>query len=122
MRTNLSPIPQQSNPAGEQPQDESYDTSDNEAVNKAKKRAGRTKADRLKFIKAAMQHPEGRSWFYDLLVYTNVIQTPYTQGDSHHTAFRCGAQTVGLRVLGDIQDAAPEFYLQMITENKKVKE
>lgn len=102
--------------------DESYDTSDQQAVNKAKKRAGRTKADRLKFIAAAMSHPEGRAWFYDLLLYTNVVQTPYTQGDPYHTIFRCGAQTVGIRVLSDIQEAAPEHYLAMVTENKKAKE
>lgn len=101
--------------------EESYDTSDKEAVNKAKKKAGRTKADRLKFITAAMQHPEGRAWFYDLLVFTHVVSTPYMSGDSHATAFRCGEQNIGLRILGDIQEAAPEQYLLMIQENQKSK-
>lgn len=100
---------------------ESYDTSDKEAVNKAKKKASRTKADRLKFIRAAMSHPEGRGWFYDVLVFTHVIRTPFVEGDPYATAFRCGEQNIGLRILGDIQEAAPEFYLNMINENQKSK-
>ncbi len=97
--------------------DEPYDTSDPEQVNKAKKRASRKREDRLKFVAAAMQHPEGRAWFYDQLVFCKVFSTPYTE-NPYDTAFRCGQANIGLRILADIQDAASKEYLLMIEENK----
>lgn len=102
------------------PEDESdsYDTSDKEAVNKAKKKASRTKADRLKFIRAAMSHPEGRAWFNDLLIFCRIFSSPFDI-DPHRTAFLCGQANVGIRILSDIQEAAPEFYLAMVIEGKE---
>jgi len=97
--------------------DTSYDTSDNEAVNKVRKRAARTRADRLKFVEAAMSMEQGRAWFYDLLLRCKVISTPFSV-DPYETAFRCGTQNVGLQVLDDIQTAAPEQYALMMSENK----
>lgn len=99
--------------------DESYDTSDQQAVNKAKKRAGRTKADRLKFISAAMSHPEGRAWFYDILLFCKVFQSAFDESP-YRMYFLSGQKNIGLKLLDDIQTAAPEQYLLMIEEGKKV--
>lgn len=98
-------------------QEESYDTSEPQEVNKAKKKAGRTRADRLKFIEAAMSMPQGRAWFYDLLVRCKVFNTPF-QEDPYRTAFNCGMSNVGLMCLSDIQDAAPQHYIVMVNENR----
>ena len=98
-------------------QEDSYDTSNKEQVNKQRKKAARTRADRLKFIEAAMQHEQGRAWFYDILLFCKVFQGPYDP-DPYRTAFLCGEQNIGLRILADLQDAAPDNYLQMIRENK----
>lgn len=99
-------------------QEEAYDTSEPVQVNKARKKSARKKADRLRFIEAAMQHEEGRAWFYDLLNFCRIFETPYISGDPYHTAFRCGNANIGLKILSDIQEAAPTDYLVMITENK----
>src|SRR3954468_12042211 len=96
-------------------QEESYNTSDPLQVNKARKKAARTRSDRLEFIKAAMQHEQGRAWFYDILLFCKTINTPFTD-DPYTTAFNCGMQNLGFRILSDIQDAAPQQYLQMVTE------
>lgn len=101
--------------------EETVDTSDPQAVNKSKKRAARKRADRLKFIEAAMGLEEGRAWFYDLLVFCKVFQGPFSS-DPYQTAFLCGEQNIGLRVLDDIQTAAPKQYLTMVSENKRNKE
>lgn len=98
-------------------QAETFDTSDKEQVNKARKKAARTRADRLKFIEAAMQHEEGRAWFYDILLFCRIFQGSYND-DPYRTAFLCGQQNVGLRILEDLQDAAPDNYLLMVKENK----
>lgn len=97
--------------------EEPYDTGNPEEVNKARKKAARTKADRLKFISAAMQHEEGRAWFYDILRFCRVFEGPYPE-DPYKAYFQLGARNVGLSILGDIQEAAPKEYLTMIQENK----
>lgn len=95
-----------------------YDTSDKEQVNKVRKKAARTRADRLSFVEAAMTTEQGRAWFYDLLKFGHVFNVPYVSGDTHATSFKCGEMNVALRVLDDIQTIAPTQYLTMISENK----
>jgi hypothetical protein len=97
--------------------EETPDTSDPKEVNKQRKKYARTRADRLRFIEAAMSHEEGRAWFYDLLVFCQIFQNPYDP-DPYRTAFLCGQRNVGLRVLLDLQDAAPDDYLKMVRESK----
>lgn len=103
------------------PEVEEYDTSDKEQVNKARKKASRTRADRLKFVEAAMTMPQGRAWFYDLLIRTHVFNTPFDEDPCRH-AFRAGEANIGLMVLSDIQESAPDNYTLMIKENKSKKE
>lgn len=98
-------------------EDNDYDTSDKEAVNKVRKKSARTRATRLEFVAAAMTTEQGRAWFYDLLVRCRVVSTPYVE-NSDKTIFNLGQQNVGLMVLDDIQTAASDNYVLMITENK----
>jgi hypothetical protein len=100
----------------QQDDEQAYDTSEPTEVNKAKKRASRTRADRLQFVGAAMTTPQGRAWYYDMLVRCKVINTPFSE-DPYRTAFNCGQQNIGLQILSDIQDSAPNEYVKMITEN-----
>lgn len=102
----------------EDEQEQSYDTSDKEQVNQARKKAARTRKDRLEFVKAAMQHEQGRAWFFDLLLRCHVVRNPF-MNDPYATAFRCGEQNVGLMVLSDIQAIAPEEYIWMMNENRR---
>lgn len=101
-------------------QDDSYDTSDPKAVNNARKKSARTRADRLEFIKAAMSHEQGRSWFYDILVYCKLWDGTFLN-DPYESAFVLGKRNVGLRILDDIQTIAPSDYLKMVGENKGSK-
>lgn len=101
----------------EQVLDESYDTSDKEQVNKARKKSARTRADRLEFVKAALEHEQGRAWFYDILLVCHVFKNSFDQ-DPYITAFKSGEQNIGLRILDDIQTANPDKYIIMISENK----
>lgn len=96
----------------------SYDTGDPQAVNAARRRAGRYAVARKAFVLAAMQQQQGRAWFYDVLVRCHIFQTPFRVGDPYSTSFSCGEQNIGLQILADIQDAAPDFYTKMIEEGK----
>lgn len=99
-------------------QEPPYDTSDKDQVNTKRKKAARTRAERLEFVKASMSFEQGRAWFYEQLTRLHVFQTPYLSGDPHGTSFRCGELNAGLMILSDIQDAAPQDYMKMISENK----
>lgn len=98
--------------------DEPIDTADPIKVNEARKKYARTRADRLRFVEAAMTTVEGRAWFYDTLVRCKVVATPF-ENDAFRTAFNCGMQNIGLQLMQDIQDAAPENYIKMISESRK---
>ena len=99
-------------------QDATYDTGDGEQVNKARKKSARTRANRLDFVAAAMTTEQGRAWFFDHLNRCRVFKTPYSAESPQDTAFRCGELNVGLQILDDIQTAAPELYITMISENR----
>lgn len=101
--------------------EEAFDTSDKEQVNKARKKYARKRADRLKYVQASMQFPEGRAWFYDYLIFTKVFDAIFTE-DPYKTAFLLGARNIGLMLLDDIQTAAPKEYISMINENKRNRE
>lgn len=95
-----------------------YDTSDREQVNNARKKDGQKKRARLATIAGIMDIKEGRAWVYSLLDICHIFQTPFIQGDPHATSFRCGEHNVGLRILSEIQEAAPSQYITMIEESK----
>ena len=99
--------------------EQSYDTSDKEAVNKTRKKAARTRADRLKFVRAAMQHEEGRAWFNDIINRCRVFDNTFYGEETHNTAFKLGEQNIGKMILADVLEAAPEQYMNMTTENKR---
>jgi hypothetical protein len=113
----VNPLRNVINNEAEENLDTTYDTSDKEAVNRVRKKSARTRATRLEFVSAAMTTEQGRAWFYDLLVRCRVVSTPYIE-NSDKTIFNLGQQNVGLMVLDDIQTAAPDDYVLMITENK----
>lgn len=94
-----------------------YDTSDPVQVNKARKRASRTRAERLHFVSAAMGTEQGRSWFYDILNRCHIFNRSFDP-DPYIHAYKAGEVNVGLMLLSDIQDAAPENYIKMVSENK----
>lgn len=97
--------------------EETYDTSDPVAVNKVRKKSARTRADRLKFVEAAMSHEEGRAWFYDILLFCKLWDGEF-RNDPYEAAFNTGKRNIGLRILDDIQTASPTNYTVMVGENK----
>ena len=98
-------------------QEENYNTSDPVQVNKARKKAARTRADRLEFVKASMSFEQGRAWFYDLLVRCHVFSTPFDE-EPTRLAFRVGEANIGQMILDDIQTVSPDDYMKMVKECK----
>ncbi len=96
------------------------DTSDPKSVNNARKKEARLAADRAKVVTAIMDITAGRLWLYELLAFCKMYTPAFSpvNPDPCVTAFACGMQNVGLRVLAEIQAAAPKQYLTMIAEAK----
>lgn len=97
--------------------EDSYNTSEPEQVNKARKKSARTRATRLEFVHAAMTTEQGRSWFYDIIIRCHVFSTPF-DADPYRHAYRAGEANIGLQILDDIQVSSPDEYITMIRENK----
>jgi hypothetical protein len=93
-----------------------FDASDPESVNRARKKAGRKKVNRLRIIEAVMEQPEGRKWMYEVLNMCHIYSTPFVQGDPYASAFQMGEQNIGNMLLADVQAAAPANYLLMCKE------
>lgn len=103
--------------AAEQP----YDASDPVAVNRERKKAARIRRDRLEFVKAMMDLPQGRAWVNDLLVACHMWSPSFTPGDPHATSFKEGERNAASRILADIMAAAPDQYITMVREGKTQK-
>ena len=99
----------------------SYDTSDREQVNAQRRRAGRRRRRHLEVVQSLMGAEAGRAWLYEKLERCHIFQTSFVQGDPHATSFRLGENNIGLQLLADIQDAAPDDYVTMIKEAKQPK-
>lgn len=97
-------------------QEESYDTSDPRSVNTARKKAARTRADRLRFVETALSTEEGRAWFYETLIFCKLWDGEF-RSDPYESAFMLGRRNVGLRILNDLQ-TFPGDYNKMVSENK----
>ena len=98
--------------------EETYNAANEDHVKKAKKRDSDSKTKRLITVQALMSRPETRSYLYSILDLCNVFRTSYDTSPNT-VYFREGARNVGLKVLADINEAAPDQYMVMIKENKK---
>jgi hypothetical protein len=84
-----------------------------------KRQEGWRKADEKELanaIVAMLDHKETRRYIYWLLEITHSIhQNPY-RGNFGDTAFACGEQNIGQRVLAHLVECAPEGYLTLLKE------
>ena len=97
---------------------EPYDAGEPRHVGKRKRRAQLREDERLAFVTAAMGTPQGRAYFWHLLERAHVFSTSWSP-DASRTAFLEGERNMGLKVLADIQTAAPDQYLTMTKEAKE---
>lgn len=95
-----------------------YDANDEKQVSKARKQAAFDDALRLDVIKNVMNSIPGRSWVYGLLDRCHCFSTSFIAGAPDASAFREGERNIGLQLLIDVQNAAPDLYLTMIQEAK----
>ncbi|HEY9155578.1 MAG TPA: hypothetical protein VIM69_10625 [Opitutaceae bacterium] len=69
--------------------------------------------------RALLKTPTGRKFLSYLLEITKFMQQPFT-GSALNTAFACGEQNVGKRVLADMMEVDPEAFVTLIKERNNV--
>lgn len=94
-----------------------YDASDPVQVNNARKKAARLERERLDFVKAILDLPQGRKWMWQLLERCYIHSNPVALGDTHATYQNLGRQDIGKSLLADAMQF-PEEYVQMAKEAK----
>lgn len=95
-----------------------YNASDPEQVQKARKKSGRKKIERLDFIRIIMGTPRGREWILGVLNLCKIFGNPVIPGDPYLTYHNIGGQNIGKKLLQDINDSSPDFYVLMMKEAK----
>lgn len=98
-----------------------YDASDPEAVERARRAEGRQRRDDDDVIRNLMRTREGRSWMFRFLTACHIYEDCVgfdreARIDVQATFFNLGMRNVGNMVLAKVQRAAPQKYVEMLTE------
>lgn len=84
--------------------------------NLSKKRQEERKEATIAVIKALMDRIEGRQWLYIQLDVCGVFATPFAPNRPDITAYLCGLQDFGHKLLADIMESSPEQFHLMVQE------
>lgn len=98
-----------------------FDVSDPKTVNASRKKAARLKQKRANFVRRMMDDEEGRMWMYDKLVMGHLMEPTFTPNDPHATSFKEGERNFANSMLADINEYAPDRFMQMMTEGRTEK-
>ena len=67
-------------------------------------------------LKGLISTPQGRAYFWSILEQTGLFANSFT-ANALNTAFACGEQNVGQKLLDQLTRLHPEAYLQMMKES-----
>ena len=88
---------------------------DSRAVKQQRRVARIRRRDQLALLRKFMAEPAGRAWAYDLMSACHQFSTSFAT-NALSMAFREGERNVGIKILADLTEAAPDLYLQMLKE------
>ena len=90
---------------------------DPEQVRKAKQKVESLNDRRLNDVREVLNNKRGRRFIWELLEFCGVFKT--SLADEHVIFYNEGQRNVGLKLLADINEAAPEAYIVMLNESKQ---
>ncbi len=67
-------------------------------------------------LQTVLKTVQGRRVLWRILQACQLRRHAFVAGDAYATSFQCGQQSIGLFVLAEIEDAAPNAYAQMRSE------
>ena len=90
---------------------------DPEQVKKAKEKEETLDDRRLNDIREVLNTVRGRRFYWRYLGICGVYRT--SLADQHQIFYNEGMRNIGLQLLADVNEAAPEAYLLMLKENQE---
>jgi hypothetical protein len=87
------------------------------AYRREKRREREADLAKRDFVRAGMQHRQGREFFYWLLAITGLKSNPFTT-NALTMSFKCGEANIGQQVQGLLIEVAPKLYLEMLEEQE----
>lgn len=104
------------------PEEPPFDASDEAQVQKRRRTAGNRAAAQKVALRKFLEIPAGRQWVWDLLEVCHLYRTsfdPTNEQSDRLTFFREGERNIGLYVLGQIEQHAPESLRLMMNEKSR---
>lgn len=96
--------------------DETFNAADETQVKERSKKELRGRDRELADIRAVLSTHHGRRFFWRYLAECGVFRTSFTGNST--TFFNEGKRDIGLRLMADLMEAAPEQYMVMQKESK----
>jgi len=90
---------------------------DPEQVSSAKEKVESQNDQRLNDVREVLNTKRGRRFYWSILEFCGIFKT--SNSDQHQIFFNEGMRNVGLKLLADVNEAAPEAYLLMLRESKE---
>jgi hypothetical protein len=90
---------------------------DEEQVKKAKSKVESRNDRRLNDVREVLNTKRGRRWYWSMMKFCRIFET--SNADEHQIFYNEGMRNVGLKLLADVNEAAPEAYLVMLRENQE---
>lgn len=90
---------------------------DPEQVKKAKQKVESLNDKRLNDVREVLNTRRGRRFMWELLDFCGIFRT--SLANEHQIFYNEGQRNVGLKLLADINEAAPQAYAVMLAESKE---
>lgn len=97
--------------------DKSFDASDKEQVNEARKKSGRKKVKERETLQALMMYENGRKLMFDSIKCI-LTGSPVVAQDTYSTFFNLGQEHRARHLFKEIVQVSPKEFVLMIEENK----
>ena len=96
---------------------QAFNSADPEQVERRQTEAAKRELQHRAVVYGLMQSPEGRAWIWRELAECHIFHLSFEPGfDAATVAFREGERNRGLRLLAQVNIAAPQFYQMMQRE------
>ena len=88
-------------------------------VKKAKQKTESLNDQKLNDVREIMNSVRGRRFYWRLMAKCGIFHNNFHGEKTHDTAYDLGQRNIGLQLLADVNEAAPEAYLIMLRESKE---
>ena len=89
-----------------------YDASNRKQIRVAEKAAADLNAQRIEFLRAALNTIQGRTWFYHFLADCGIFHIDPTF-EPHRDYFALGLRNAGMKTFSEIKSHCPDLYILM---------